>query len=404
MPPTPGARVRLEANVNSPVAARAAAGNSNFGSEGSPDSGSAVSRLEFTSASSPAPAPKKAAEGEEHHAVVPASLAALLHQADKSGNQQAAAPHPVPEPSKYASSEPVAGHVQSPSANNGGFSLLRYLCCMSPHATDALLPSSPGAQSVSPTPLKFSSPAANGRGGAGNRPPDTPSRVLSPTSLTARSSHEVYQHMVMTPWGSKHPGVPTGVSGVPETPARRKARKQRDGRSMRHRPHPPPGKINNVRRLSSYVGEGPLLGPVLDCDRGKPCLVLDLDETLVHSSFKPVPNPDYVIPVEIDGTVHHVYVCKRPGCDLFLERLHRRYELVVFTASLAKYADPLLDLLDTSKAVHARLFREACVFHQGNYVKDLSLLGAPRLPQCPYPACAHAAGSTSARIVCLLYT
>ena len=39
-------------------------------------------------------------------------------------------------------------------------------------------------------------------------------------------------------------------------------------------------------------------------------LVLDLDETLVHSSFRPVPNPDYVIPVEIDGKV-----CPRaPAC------------------------------------------------------------------------------------------
>ena len=37
----------------------------------------------------------------------------------------------------------------------------------------------------------------------------------------------------------------------------------------------------------------------------KPCL-LDLDETLVHSSFKPVPNPDYVIPVEIDGVITDV--------------------------------------------------------------------------------------------------
>ena len=31
--------------------------------------------------------------------------------------------------------------------------------------------------------------------------------------------------------------------------------------------------------------------------------MLDLDETLVHSSFKPVPNPDFIIPVEIEGKV-----------------------------------------------------------------------------------------------------
>ena len=44
-------------------------------------------------------------------------------------------------------------------------------------------------------------------------------------------------------------------------------------------------------------------------------------------------------------------------------------------ASLAKYADPLLDLLDTANVIRARLYREACVFHEGNFVKDLSLLG-----------------------------
>jgi len=48
---------------------------------------------------------------------------------------------------------------------------------------------------------------------------------------------------------------------------------------------------------------------------------------------------------------------------------------VVFTASLAKYADPLLDILDKSKVVRVRLFREACVQHYGNYVKDLTHLG-----------------------------
>jgi RNA polymerase II subunit A small phosphatase-like protein len=39
---------------------------------------------------------------------------------------------------------------------------------------------------------------------------------------------------------------------------------------------------------------------------GKKCLVLDLDETLVHSSFKPVEKYDFIIPVEIEGTIYQV--------------------------------------------------------------------------------------------------
>nr|XP_014351319.1 PREDICTED: carboxy-terminal domain RNA polymerase II polypeptide A small phosphatase 1 isoform X2 [Latimeria chalumnae] len=110
-------------------------------------------------------------------------------------------------------------------------------------------------------------------------------------------------------------------------------------------------------------------------DEGKICVVIDLDETLVHSSFKPVNNADFIIPVEIDGTVHQVYVLKRPHVDEFLKRMGELFECVLFTASLAKYADPVADLLDKWGAFRARLFRESCVFHRGNYVKDLSLLG-----------------------------
>ena len=39
-----------------------------------------------------------------------------------------------------------------------------------------------------------------------------------------------------------------------------------------------------------------VIGPQLHEDRNKKTLVLDLDETLVHSSFKPIPNPDYILP------------------------------------------------------------------------------------------------------------
>ncbi|XP_028833659.1 CTD (carboxy-terminal domain, RNA polymerase II, polypeptide A) small phosphatase-like b isoform X2 [Denticeps clupeoides] len=116
-------------------------------------------------------------------------------------------------------------------------------------------------------------------------------------------------------------------------------------------------------------------------DYGRKCVVIDLDETLVHSSFKPISNADFIVPVEIDGTVHQVYVLKRPHVDEFLQKMGELFECVLFTASLAKplinawYADPVADLLDHWGVFRARLFRESCVFHRGNYVKDLSRLG-----------------------------
>merc|ERR1712150_372161 len=109
--------------------------------------------------------------------------------------------------------------------------------------------------------------------------------------------------------------------------------------------------------------------------RNRKCLVLDLDETLVHSSFRKVKDADFLEPVEIDNYNHTVYVRKRPHTDEFLERMAEHYEIVLFTASLSKYANPLLDMLDTKKTITHRLYRESCVHDQYCYVKDLSLLG-----------------------------
>ncbi len=50
--------------------------------------------------------------------------------------------------------------------------------------------------------------------------------------------------------------------------------------------------------------------------------------------------------------------------------------VVLFISILIlQYADPVADLLDQWGVFRARLFRESCVFHRGNYVKDLSRLG-----------------------------
>ncbi len=61
-----------------------------------------------------------------------------------------------------------------------------------------------------------------------------------------------------------------------------------------------------------------LLGPQKRKDIGKKTLVLDLDETLVHSSFKPIDNPDIVLPVEIEGSVCNIFILVRPGVAQFL--------------------------------------------------------------------------------------
>lgn len=104
-------------------------------------------------------------------------------------------------------------------------------------------------------------------------------------------------------------------------------------------------------------------------------MVLDLDETLVHSSFSPIEGADFEIPLEMQGELHTVFVKKRPGVDEFLRKVAQWYEIVVFTASLALYANPVMDLLDPENLVRERLYREHCVLVGGYYVKDIAKLG-----------------------------
>ncbi|GMG12195.1 phosphoprotein phosphatase activity protein [[Candida] boidinii] len=135
--------------------------------------------------------------------------------------------------------------------------------------------------------------------------------------------------------------------------------------------------LTRIQTGQHVASSGFLLNPAPPKFKGKKCLVLDLDETLVHSSFKYVRNCDFVIPVDIEGQVHNVYVIKRPGVDEFLKKCGEIFEVVVFTASVSRYGDPLLDILDIHKSIHHRLFRESCYNYQGNYIKNLSQMGRP---------------------------
>jgi RNA polymerase II subunit A small phosphatase-like protein len=59
------------------------------------------------------------------------------------------------------------------------------------------------------------------------------------------------------------------------------------------------------------------------------------------------------------------------GVDEFLRVVGEHYEVIVYTASLSKYADPLLDELDVSKVISSRLFRENCVFYDGKFISEI---------------------------------
>ena len=117
-------------------------------------------------------------------------------------------------------------------------------------------------------------------------------------------------------------------------------------------------------------------------------LILDLDETLIHSMSKGGRmSSGHMVEVRLNttyvgmtgqasiGPQHPIlyYVHKRPHCDHFLRRVCKWYNLVVFTASVQEYADPVIDWLESErKFFSARYYRQHCTFRHGAFIKDLS--------------------------------
>lgn len=88
----------------------------------------------------------------------------------------------------------------------------------------------------------------------------------------------------------------------------------------------------------------------------KKVLVLDLDETLVHSTSKGSRHHDHLIEVLVDQHICLYYVYKRPYLDYFLEKVSEWYQIVIFTASMPAYADPVIDFLDSRLCVISKRF------------------------------------------------
>ncbi|XP_043689456.1 CTD small phosphatase-like protein 2-A isoform X2 [Telopea speciosissima] len=134
--------------------------------------------------------------------------------------------------------------------------------------------------------------------------------------------------------------------------------------------------IKNFPDISDVVPSfRPMLLPKETRKRKSVTLVLDLDETLVHSTLEQCDDADFTFQVFFNMEEHTVYVRQRPYLRTFLETVAEMFEVVVFTASQSNYAEQLLNLLDPEgKLISRRAYRESCIFSDGSYTKDLTVL------------------------------
>lgn len=126
-------------------------------------------------------------------------------------------------------------------------------------------------------------------------------------------------------------------------------------------------------------------------------LILDMDETLLHSKFHKLTgeedfsNMSTGIEADENGVMHfNILISSRPDkppslrlnvkvrqhLEEALSYLSSMYEICVFTAGEKDYADTILNFIDEERTIiKHRLYRQHCVRpEKGVYVKDLSII------------------------------
>ena len=114
---------------------------------------------------------------------------------------------------------------------------------------------------------------------------------------------------------------------------------------------------------------------VITFNSGRKTLILDLDETLVHSSTKKgFPNKkNIILNLKIKNIKYKIFVIIRPFFEKFLSEMSHCYDLYIFTASISNYAKPLIEIIDKNKVIIQVLTRDNCLKVKGVPLKDLSI-------------------------------
>ena len=115
----------------------------------------------------------------------------------------------------------------------------------------------------------------------------------------------------------------------------------------------------------------------------KAILVLDLDETLIHSFLEPIEKPDFVLNIKIyddinDKECNNIYIKKRPGLDYFINELSKFYKIYIFSSSPEDYVTNVVEKIDKKKIISGLFSNDDCLTIPGAehfkvYIKDLKI-------------------------------
>ncbi|KAI1133476.1 NLI interacting factor-like phosphatase-domain-containing protein [Nemania abortiva] len=212
-----------------------------------------------------------------------------------------------------------------------------------------------------------------------------PSEEIAPSRRSIRiklSNDDAMRHRKHRKTQSTTASAPRGSDVADELSAHLKSPTSPHGALTKYPKTPAPPRPLIPRRQPSYVPFEPQDPKQLKT------LILDLDETLIHSMSKGGRmGSGHMVEVRLNtaytgtggqqmlGPQHPIlyYVHKRPHCDEFLRKVCKWFNLVVFTASVQEYADPVIDWLESErKFFSGRYYRQHCTFRHGAFIKDLS--------------------------------
>ena len=142
----------------------------------------------------------------------------------------------------------------------------------------------------------------------------------------------------------------------------------------------------NSEKMKYYHYTSPMI--IEDAPKKK-LLLIDLDETLIHSEFRSKENYKELdafvklskcsvktFSFSDENCVYFMDVFFRPYLKSFLKEISNYFNLAIFTAAMKNYADTILDYIDPkNEYFQFRLYRDACIPIQNKlYIKDLRII------------------------------